>query len=366
MKTCKKIAIGSAFFVVGVVILGCNFAYQILGGSEVSETVVVVPIDEVTAAPLTEPVLTDTLTVTLIPPEAATSTLELITPTPVVTEIIEAVPTKAGDYDPDSCIDTPCVVSGTFLLNRPIAAPGRLTIDPSNRFGEYQPLLKTARHGVDFLNSLGTPVLAAADGLVIVAGDDSKTNYGYQPGMYGNLVILEHKLPGVGKPVYTLYAHLSEVLVKKGESVVSGQEIGLVGMSGRVTGSTLTFEVRHQENLFHSARNPELWLEALIDENGQFFGSLAGRIVDGEGKFVPIKNIVIERLAGPGLPALDQVYLQTYTSDFLTGRPPWQENFAVGDLPAGRYQISFWYDGMQQKEVEVEPGKLTVVTFVLD
>jgi murein DD-endopeptidase MepM/ murein hydrolase activator NlpD len=198
---------------------------------------------------------------------------------------------------------------------------------------------------VYFLNSLGTPVYAAAYGKVVVAGNDSKTNYGYRPGMYGNLVILEHRLPGVGKPVYTLYAHLSEVLVKKDDQVATGEEIGRVGMSGMISGSTLYFEIRHQENLFHSARNPELWLEASMDDEGKFMGALAGRIIDAEGKYVPIKNIVIERLAGPGLPALDQVYLQTYASDFLTGRPPWKENFAVGDLPAGRYQISFWLEG---------------------
>ena len=209
-------------------------------------------------------------------------------------------------------------------------------------------------------------MLAAAGGSVVVAGDDSQDNYGYRPGAYGNLVILEHQLPGIGKPVYTLYAHLSEVLVDKGDSVVAGQEIGKVGMTGRVQGSTLHFEVRHQENNWQANRNPELWLEALMNEDGEFLGSLAGRIIDGEGKFVAVQNIVLEQLAGPGLPALDQIYLSTYAAEHLRGRPPWRENFAAGDLPAGDYQLSFWLDGMQQLEFTIEPGKLTVVTIVVE
>jgi hypothetical protein len=206
-------------------------------------------------------------------------------------------------------------------------------------------------------------VVAAADGDVVVAGDDSRTAYGLFRNMYGNLVVLKHELPGFSQPVFTLYGHLSQVLIEAGEAVAAGQEIGLVGMSGNVSGSTLVFEVRVGENAYQAARNPELWLQPLPDESSQLLGALAGRVVDAQGNFIPIQNILIEQLGGPGQPALDQVYLKTYAEKRLVGLSPWEESFAAGDLPAGSYQISFWEHGLQQRVVEIMPGKLTRVIF---
>jgi murein DD-endopeptidase MepM/ murein hydrolase activator NlpD len=261
------------------------------------------------------------------------------------------------------CAQEVCIEDGTFYLNRPVGAGGRNITDPSNRFGEYQRSTRGANLGVGFLNSTGTPVVAAAAGKVIAAGDDSQTTYGGRPNTYGNLVILEHSLPGISKPVYTLYAHLSELMVEEGDAVDAGQEIGKVGMSGNVSGSTLDFEVRLGENTPEAARNPELWLEPLSDEEGQPLGALAGRLVDAEGEFIDMRNIVLERLGGPGQPALDQYYLKTYSDKDMLGQPPWGENFAVSGLPAGEYQISVWLNGMYTLLVDVEPGKLTTVTF---
>ena len=81
-------------------------------------------------------------------------------------------------------------------------------------------------------------MVAAADGVVVVAGDDLNIPYGPRVNYYGNLVILEHDLPGYPDPVFTLYSQLSEVLVQEGDAVAGGGEIGLVGMSGVVPGST--------------------------------------------------------------------------------------------------------------------------------
>jgi hypothetical protein len=133
-------------------------------------------------------------------------------------------------------------------------------------------------------------------------------------------------------------------------------------MSGNATGSTLLFEVRLGNNRFQAARNPELWLEPLPDETGQLQGALAGRVIDSKGNYLQIPNILVERLAGPGLPAIDQIYLKTYSEKRLIGKSPWGESFATGDLPPGEYQVSIWYDGSYQQVVKVEPGKLTFVT----
>jgi len=250
-----------------------------------------------------------------------------------------------------------------FPLRRPIDPPGRDTIDPSKRFGRYQVSTRDSQHGVNFLNSTGTPVMAAAAGQVVVAGQDNVTPYGQSLNLYGNLVILKHDLQNLTEPLYTLYGHLSEISVASGETVQAGDEIGLVGMSGRVTGSTFHFEIRLGDSTFEAARNPELWLTPLEDKDGFDHGALAGRVLNAAGEYVRLENILVERLGGPGEPALAKIYLQTYANNRMMGLPPWEESFAVGGLPAGQYQVSFWLDGIQQQDVQVESGKLTFVTF---
>ena len=83
--------------------------------------------------------------------------------------------------------------------------------------------------GLDFPASSGTPILAAAGGVVVVQE--------YHPA-YGNMVEIEH-----GNDLITRYAHASKVLVKKGDLIKRGQKIAEVGSTGRSTGSHLHFEV---------------------------------------------------------------------------------------------------------------------------
>lgn len=272
-------------------------------------------------------------------------------------------PSTAGGSAP--CQEKTCILDGYFLLKRPIGPEGRENVDTASRFGTLRKSLRDAYHGVQFLNSTGTPVLAAAAGDVIVAGDDSQTVYGTRQNQYGNLVIIEHSLPGVDGPVYTLYAHLSEIHVKAEGDVQAGQQIGTVGMTGSALGSTLYFEVRLGENSYSAARNPELWLELLQDDSGQLTGALAGRILDGDGNYVAVPNILVEnvRSAGQGI---RQLYLKTYVNKKLMGVNPLQESFAAAGLPEGTYQISFYYlNQLYQREVEVQPGLLTWVSFAV-
>jgi murein DD-endopeptidase MepM/ murein hydrolase activator NlpD len=85
--------------------------------------------------------------------------------------------------------------------------------------------------GLDVAVPMGTPVVAGAKGTVTFSGWD---------GGYGNVVIIEH---ADGK-VTTRYAHLARYDVSVGDAVVSGQQIGLVGSTGRSTGPHLHYEVR--------------------------------------------------------------------------------------------------------------------------
>ncbi len=83
--------------------------------------------------------------------------------------------------------------------------------------------------GLDFPASQGTPILAAAGGVVVAQE--------YHPA-YGNMVEIDH-----GNDLVTRYAHASKVRVKKGDLIKRGQPIGEVGSTGRSTGSHLHFEV---------------------------------------------------------------------------------------------------------------------------
>jgi murein DD-endopeptidase MepM/ murein hydrolase activator NlpD len=121
----------------------------------------------------------------------------------------------------------------------PLAAP--LESMPEGRsFGSRRILNGEARSphtGVDFSAAPGTPVLAADDGVVVLAA-----------GLYfaGNAVFIDH-----GGRLFSMYFHLSEISVEEGAEVRRGQQVGSVGATGRVTGPHLHFAIR--------------WLDARID-----------------------------------------------------------------------------------------------------
>ena len=83
--------------------------------------------------------------------------------------------------------------------------------------------------GLDFQAESGTPILAAAGGVVVVQDAHAA---------YGNMVEIDH-----GNDLITRYAHASKVLVKKGDLIKRGQKIAEVGSTGRSTGPHLHFEV---------------------------------------------------------------------------------------------------------------------------
>ncbi len=358
--------------------LSCNYIQTLGSPASPSPPSIEPPSQEIEAVPPTEAPATaspDAAPSATAPAEVSPAETEPPTSEPADTQppITEPPAPTAEEEPPDSpaveplgdCAEEVCILDGSYLLGRPVGPDGRNTIVGSTRFGEYRRATRDSYHGVYFLNSTGTPVLAAAAGRVVVAGDDLNLMYGPFRNLYGSLVILEHEFPQLTGTVYTLYGHLSEVSVAEGDTVSAGQQIGRVGSSGSIQGSSLVFEVRYPDMNYISARNPELWLQPLPDDRGELQGAIAGRITDGGGNYLSVSNIVLERLAGPGLPALDQLYIRTYSEKRLVGKEPWKENFAIGDLPPGEYQITFWLNGLQQRVVEVKPGDLTIVNFTV-
>lgn len=107
-------------------------------------------------------------------------------------------------------------------VNAPVGSRFGWRLDPFNG--------RQALHtGLDFQANAGAPIVAAAGGVVVTSDAHAE---------YGNMVEVDH-----GNGVVSRYAHASRLLVKKGDLVKRGQQIALVGTTGRSTGPHLHFEV---------------------------------------------------------------------------------------------------------------------------
>ncbi len=117
-------------------------------------------------------------------------------------------------------------------VNAPFNASGfGMRIDPFT--GEH-----AMHEGIDFLAETGSPIVAAAGGVVIFAG--------FHP-QYGNVVDVDH-----GNDLVTRYAHAAKLYVREGDIVQRGRKLADVGSTGRSTGPHLHFEVRFKG----AAQNP--------------------------------------------------------------------------------------------------------------
>jgi murein DD-endopeptidase MepM/ murein hydrolase activator NlpD len=129
----------------------------------------------------------------------------------------------------------PIAVAGPQTLaalgQPPPASPVRISspidAEPTDGFGPRGPRFHT---GIDYPAPMGTPAVAARDGVVSAVGALAG---------YGNVVELQHE-----QGVSTLYAHLSKMLVEPGQRVARGSIVGFVGRTGDATGPHLHFELR--------------------------------------------------------------------------------------------------------------------------
>ncbi len=117
------------------------------------------------------------------------------------------------------------------LWHRPFVRP--VPQDANSRFGQrsrFNGELRSPHAGTDFMSPAGTPVKAPNAGRVVLARDLYFT---------GNTVVIDH---GLG--VFSILAHLSRLDVQEGQQVNSGDLVGLVGATGRVTGPHLHWALR--------------------------------------------------------------------------------------------------------------------------
>ncbi|WP_272472870.1 peptidoglycan DD-metalloendopeptidase family protein [Baekduia alba] len=118
------------------------------------------------------------------------------------------------------------------LRRAPPTSPLRLRTPVSAPVGDrFGPRGSRFHSGLDYVADTGAPVAAAGAGCVASAGWD--------PGGYGNLVVLAHRFG-----VTSWYAHLSALAVRPGACVAAGTVVGRVGATGRATGPHLHFELR--------------------------------------------------------------------------------------------------------------------------
>ena len=174
-----------------------------------------------------------------------TSSIPIEVPPPETTTytrpqgLVATAPAPAGSYNPNTRMPvgqtvTPELPSlsapDMYLPNSPTQfegyiwpAKGVLTSGYGRRWGRMH-------RGIDIAAPVGTPILAAAPGVVVTAGWNS--------GGYGNLVEIQHPDGSL-----TLYAHNSRILVRRGQDVQQGEQISEMGSTGYSTGPHLHFEV---------------------------------------------------------------------------------------------------------------------------
>jgi len=221
--------------------------------------------------------------------------------------------------------------------------------------------------GIDIPGESGTPVYAAGDGKVIWAG------YGYYRGgsnvledPYGKAVAIKHTFGYQHETLITAYAHLDEISVTTGQFVQAGEQIGLMGETGRTTGPHLHFEVRMGEDDYFATRNPYLWL---VPPQG--WGILVGQIRNWDGRLLEKQRVVLHTNTNPEEQntEADRYWItHTYTNQAINQDPYYQENLVIGNLPAGRYQINIPMPDVGRvfhQVVEIRAGEVTYFTYEL-
>ncbi len=295
---------------------------------------------------------TPTATATPFPTKTATArptSTHTATPRPTDTATPEPTPTSTS-------IPASIFPEDHFIFARPIGPehqdwPSRFYAFGSTAYGRY-----SVHHGADLENPIGTPVLAAGDGEVIVAGTDDEIAYGDGRNFYGNMVIIRHDFTLHDAPVYTVYGHLSAIHVSVGDRVSEGQPIAEVGDTGIALGPHLHFEVRVGANAYDHTCNPELWMRPYEGR-----GAIAGRLVDGARQPVTGTLVAITPLNDEPL-AFREMW--TYGPGVMSD-PVWHENFAMSDIPAGQYQLKVSLgDTNLLRQVTVLPGQTTFVEII--
>jgi murein DD-endopeptidase MepM/ murein hydrolase activator NlpD len=222
-------------------------------------------------------------------------------------------------------------------------------------------------HGVDMSNPVGEPIQAAADGTIVWAGPSVQSDAAAAMGIYltyGNLVIIEHDFGYRGQHLWTLYAHMISVLVEEGQHVSAGEIIGLSGNTGDVSGPHVHMEVRMGQEDYYHVYNPLLWIAPYIGH-----GVVAGRVANADG--TTVDDLIVTLTRRGRVIETTSTYVAPYAPDKrswdVMSDPEWRENFVMGDIPEGTYDLSINIDGrIIRRSVTVRAGAVNFVDFSLE
>jgi murein DD-endopeptidase MepM/ murein hydrolase activator NlpD len=256
-----------------------------------------------------------------------------------------------------SCGEYFCQIDWHGWLNRPFNYPDRDRIDLTYPYASKGNGNLAIHHGVEFPNPYGTPVLAAGPGEVVYAGNDEQKVFGPYDNFYGNLVILRHSGIFGGEDLFSLYGHLSTIQIHAGDFIQAGDIVGQVGTSGVADGSHLHFEVRYGLNDYDRTINPILWFSPLMDQDLNQTSTLAGMLIDFNGKPIPEASITLQKLDDEG-EVEKQYFFKTYAQDGVNANPVVRENFAMPDLIPGNYRLTYLSGTLYERFFTLEPGML--------
>ena len=246
-----------------------------------------------------------------------------------------------------------------FYFARPIAADNVNWPLAEYRYGGVFFAPNIVHTGVDIDAEEGAQILAAGPGTVVSADWGLFSEIpGNVTDPYGMAVVLRHDFGYKGQTLYTVYAHMSEIIAVMGQHVESGDVLGLVGDTGVTTGPHLHFEVRLGDNTFYRTYNPELWTAP-----PQGWGVLVGRLTDDKGNL--LFQLPVDVRPMPSEVPLRKVI--TYAEGAVNADPYYQENLVLSDLPAGLYKIAFEYEEKRlQFWLDIYPGQITYFTFNIE
>lgn len=368
-----RIAVGSTTAPASsTVIVSATLAATQSAPKQPSSSPTIVPPATATTIPTSTPAATSTTTPTKTPlPSPSPSPAVDLTATVLSLEVADPIDRSCPDPPPAkpdyrrfylSSEPWPAPESEQeehLWLAKPLPGGGRLLYTDWLPYGYDAGGRYLLHNGIDAAEPLGTPVLAAADGTVVVAGDDYSSLYGWRCDWYGHLVVIELDRTWRDQPVYIVYGHVLNLTVRPGESVSRGQQVAEIGFGGAARTPHLHFEVRIGSNEFGATRNPFLWLDPPATR-----GLIVGRLVDPEGR--PWQGVTV---AAVGRSEGTETYRTwTYLGDpqnLINPDESFAENFVLADLRPGEYELYVELQGeVYTQPVQVVAGEIISVELV--
>lgn len=286
---------------------------------------------------------------------AGAQVYQRVIPTPIEVEFATPQPEPDRDWRPPPYpVPWALRFEDHFYFARPIQSDEVNWPHPLYRYGNTYFGENSVHTGVDLGAERGAPVVAVGPGEVVWSGYGLYRGTYDESDPYGLAVAIRHNFGYGGQPLYTIYAHLQDIYVWKGQMVETGDLIGHVGATGHAEGYHLHFEVRLGENGYFDTRNPELWM---VPPEG--WAVLAGRIEDTYGRLLDEALIQIFSIETG-----ERWDVYAYGDNTINPDEVYSENFVISDLPAGPYEIRINYIGHNYTvQLLLDPGRTNFIIF---